>query len=38
MNLQAADVPNIDWMGIQVVSGFSAVSIRNLCLTSIQLK
>jgi hypothetical protein len=38
MNLQAEDVPTLDWMGIQVVSGFSAVSIRNLCLTSILLK
>lgn len=38
LNLQAADVPNIDWMGVQVFSGFSAVSVRNLCLTSIQFK
>lgn len=36
--LVAADVPNLDWIGVQVYSGASQVTVSNLCLTSIVLK
>jgi hypothetical protein len=36
--LTLADVPNLDWIGLQVVSGPSAINVSNLCLTSLVFK
>jgi hypothetical protein len=35
LTLGAADVPNLDWVGIQVVSTSHTVQFRDLCLSSI---
>jgi hypothetical protein len=34
--LNSEDIPAIDWVGVMVPSGFSSVSVNNLCLTSIE--
>ncbi len=38
VNLSAADLANLDWIGIQVPSASSAIAITNLCLTGITFK
>lgn len=37
-SLVVTDVPDLDWIGIQVVSGTSPVTVSNLCLTSLVFK
>jgi hypothetical protein len=36
--LTAADVPDLDWIGIQVYSGPGPITVSNLCLTGIVFK
>lgn len=36
--LTAADVPDLDWIGIQVYSGPDPITVSNLCLVSLVLK
>jgi hypothetical protein len=38
VSLAAADVPNIDWAGIQASSGLTAFKLSNFCLNSISFK
>lgn len=37
-SLTLDDVPNIEWLGIQVPSGLSAVTVSNLCLMGLVFK
>lgn len=34
--LSAADVPDLDWIGIQVYSGPAPVPVSNICLTGLR--